>query len=156
MKTQDGSDCQGPVTAKSRRISRAKSALHDTDCFWSEEHPHTRALLNALAALKCGDFGVRLPLGWTGAAGRAAETFNELVALNQRTSQELVQLRQAVGDTSALLNALTALKSGDFSVRLPLDWVGMAGKTADTFNEVVALNQRMASELVRLRDSVGR
>ena len=34
--------------------------------------------------------------------------------------------------------------------------VGVAGKTADTFNEVVALNQRMASELVRLRDSVGR
>src|SRR5271166_1726297 len=156
MKTQDGSDCQGPVTAKSRRISRAKSAPHDTDCFWSEEHSHTRALLNALAALKRGDVGVRLPLGWTGAAGGAAETFNELVALNQRTSQELVQLRQAVGDTSALLNALTALKSGDFSVRLPLDWVGMAGKTADTFNEVVALNQRMASELVRLRDSVGR
>jgi hypothetical protein len=31
-----------------------------------------------------------------------------------------------------LLNALAALKSGDFSIRLPLDWVGIAGKAADT------------------------
>jgi HAMP domain-containing protein/signal transduction histidine kinase/CheY-like chemotaxis protein len=59
-------------------------------------------------------------------------------------------------DASALLHALNALKSGDFSVRLPLDWVGIAGKTADTFNEVVTLNHRMARELVRLRQSVGR
>src|SRR6516165_11480169 len=44
-------------------------------------------------------------------------------------------------NTRALLNALTALKSGDFSVRLPLDWVGIAGKMADAFNVVVALNQ---------------
>jgi HAMP domain-containing protein/signal transduction histidine kinase/CheY-like chemotaxis protein len=55
-----------------------------------------------------------------------------------------------------LLHALAALKDGDFSVRLPLDWVGIAAKAADTFNEVVALNQRMARELARLRQSVGR
>jgi HAMP domain-containing protein/signal transduction histidine kinase/CheY-like chemotaxis protein len=59
-------------------------------------------------------------------------------------------------NASALLQALNALKCGDFSVRLPLDWVGVAGKTADTFNEVVTLNHRMARELVRLRQSVGR
>src|SRR6516225_608911 len=59
-------------------------------------------------------------------------------------------------NTRALLNALAALKSGDFSVRLPLDWVGIAGKMADAFNVVVALHQRMARELGRLRQSVGR
>src|ERR1700729_2587943 len=64
--------------------------------------------------------------------------------------------RREVGETKVLLKALTSLKHGDFSVRLPLDWVGIAGKTADTFNEVVTLNQRMARELVRLRQSVGR
>ncbi len=37
-----------------------------------------------------------------------------------------------------------------------MDWVGIAGKVADTFNEVVALNQRMSRELGRLRESVGR
>lgn len=59
-------------------------------------------------------------------------------------------------DPEILLSVLAALKCGDFSVRLPLDWVGSAGKTADTFNEVVTLNQRMAKELARLRQSVGR
>jgi hypothetical protein len=53
-------------------------------------------------------------------------------------------------------DALASLKSGDFSVRLPFDWVGIDGKVADTFNEVVALNQRMARELGRLRESVRR
>ncbi|MBV8417880.1 MAG: HAMP domain-containing protein [Verrucomicrobia bacterium] len=62
----------------------------------------------------------------------------------------------AAHTTRALLNALTTLKSGDFSVRLPLDWVGIDGKVADTFNDVVALNQRMSRELGRLRESVGR
>jgi HAMP domain-containing protein/signal transduction histidine kinase/CheY-like chemotaxis protein len=88
--------------------------------------------------------------------GKVADAFNEIVNANERAAQELVQLRQTAGDTRVLLNALTALKYGDFSVRLPLDWVGIAGKTADTFNEVVTLNQRMAGELVRLRQSVGR
>jgi HAMP domain-containing protein/signal transduction histidine kinase/DNA-binding response OmpR family regulator len=58
-------------------------------------------------------------------------------------------------ETTALLNALTALKKGDFSARLPLEWTGVAGKVADTFNEVVELNERMARELDRLSRVVG-
>ncbi len=45
-----------------------------------------------------------------------------------------------------LLAALTAFKRGDFSVRLPDDWTGVAGKVAETFNDVIAMNQRMARE----------
>ena len=67
-----------------------------------------------------------------------------------------VRPEPAANTIRALLNALATLKSGDFSVRLPLDWVGIAGKVADTFNEVVALNQRMSRELGRLRETVGR
>src|SRR5947209_6541444 len=59
-------------------------------------------------------------------------------------------------DTTTLLTALTALKKGDFSVRLPLEWTGVAGKVADAFNEVVELNQRMARELDRLSRVVGK
>src|SRR3954447_1220037 len=61
---------------------------------------------------------------------------------------------QAV-DTTVLLTALTQLRKGNFSVRLPLDWTGVAGKVADTFNEVVELNERMAYELERIRRVVG-
>jgi HAMP domain-containing protein/signal transduction histidine kinase/DNA-binding response OmpR family regulator len=59
-------------------------------------------------------------------------------------------------DTTALLSALNALKKGDFSARLPVDWTGVAGKVADTFNEVVELNERMAKELERLSRVVGK
>jgi HAMP domain-containing protein/signal transduction histidine kinase/DNA-binding response OmpR family regulator len=59
-------------------------------------------------------------------------------------------------DSTALLTALTALKKGDFSARLPLEWTGVAGKVADTFNEVIELNQRMALELERLSRVVGK
>ena len=59
-------------------------------------------------------------------------------------------------DTKALLTALTALKKGDFSVRLPLEWTGVAGKVADAFNDVLELNERMARELERLSRVVGK
>src|SRR3954469_10111220 len=59
-------------------------------------------------------------------------------------------------DAPALLTALTALKKGNFSVRLPVDWTGVAGKVADTFNEVTELNERMARELERLSRVVGK
>ena len=52
--------------------------------------------------------------------------------------------------------ALTALKKGDFSLRLPSDWTGVAGKVADAFNDVIELNERMASELERLSRVVGK
>jgi HAMP domain-containing protein len=51
---------------------------------------------------------------------------------------------------------LSALERGEFSVRLPHEWTGTAGKLAETFNRVVALNERMATELARLRRLVGR
>src|SRR5579875_2101720 len=59
-------------------------------------------------------------------------------------------------DATVLLSALTALKKGDFTVRMPLHWTGLAGKVADSFNEAVELNQRMARELDRLSRAVGK
>src|SRR5436853_328014 len=59
-------------------------------------------------------------------------------------------------DNGELLRALMAFKRGDFSVRLPDDWIGVAGKIADTFNEVIAKNQRMTMELDRIGRAVGK
>ena len=56
----------------------------------------------------------------------------------------------------SLLHALQAMRVGDFSVRLPRDQVGLAGKIADTFNDIVAANQRMAQELEQVGEIVGR
>ena len=48
------------------------------------------------------------------------------------------------------------MRIGDFSVRLPSDQTGLEGKIADTFNEIVAANERMASELAHVGQVVGR
>ena len=59
-------------------------------------------------------------------------------------------------EAKQLISALTALRNGDGTVRLPLEWTGMQGKLAESFNEVVDLNGRMAEELARLRQRVGK
>ena len=59
-------------------------------------------------------------------------------------------------DNKQLLAALTAFKRGDFSARLPDDWTGLAGKIADTFNDVIATNERMTRELERIGRVVGK
>ena len=58
-------------------------------------------------------------------------------------------------DASKLLLALKAVRKGDFSVRLPENWTGLSGKVADTFNEVVEMNERLALELARVSIAVG-
>jgi len=62
----------------------------------------------------------------------------------------------AAFDQHALLNAMHAMRLGDFSVRLPGNQTGLSGKIADTFNEIVAANQRMANQLERVGHVVGR
>src|ERR1700682_1372452 len=59
-------------------------------------------------------------------------------------------------DLRHMLQALQAMRVGDFSVRLPADRTGLAGKIADTFNEIVAANERMAQQLEYVGQVVGR
>jgi HAMP domain-containing protein/signal transduction histidine kinase/DNA-binding response OmpR family regulator len=57
---------------------------------------------------------------------------------------------------SKLLQALQSVRDGDFSARLASDQTGLAGKVADTFNEIVSANQRLAWELERVGQIVGK
>src|SRR5213080_2675032 len=59
-------------------------------------------------------------------------------------------------DLSVVLAALQTMRDGDFSVRLPGSWTGLAGKIADTFNDIVASNQQMAQELKRVGQVIGK
>jgi HAMP domain-containing protein/CheY-like chemotaxis protein/predicted transcriptional regulator len=55
-----------------------------------------------------------------------------------------------------ILMGLQTMKDGDFSVRLPGSWTGLAGKIADHFNEIVSANEQMARELKRVGQHVGK
>jgi len=59
-------------------------------------------------------------------------------------------------DSKQLLAALMAFKRGDFTVRLPDDWIGVGGKIADAFNDVIGTNQRITEELERIGRVVGK
>jgi HAMP domain-containing protein/signal transduction histidine kinase/CheY-like chemotaxis protein len=79
--------------------------------------------------------------GWLG----AVEDVNRLVE-----SQKDANAR-----TSAVLCSLAALQKGE-AASLPLNWEGVHGKVAQTFNEVVEQNVRMSEELGRLSRVVGK
>src|ERR1700722_17395181 len=59
-------------------------------------------------------------------------------------------------DLSVVVASRQTMRDGDFSVRLPGNWIGVAGKIADTFNEIVTANQQMAQELKRVGQVVGK
>ena len=78
-----------------------------------------------------------------------------------RTAPAKAAVRKAAPDSDRthlrkLLDAMSALRDGDFSARLPSDWLGIEGKLADRYNEIAQSNQRMAAELERIGQAVGK
>ncbi len=63
---------------------------------------------------------------------------------------------QPAPDLSVILGALQVMRDGDFSVRLPGSWTGLAGKVADTFNNIVATSEQMNRELRRVGQVIGK
>src|SRR3954469_25999037 len=63
---------------------------------------------------------------------------------------------QVMLDRGELLKALRAFKRGDFSVRMPLNFTGMDGEIAEAFNDVVEMNETLASEIGRVGEQVGK
>ena len=55
-----------------------------------------------------------------------------------------------------LLRTLTAMKKGDFKVRMPVEFTGTHGKIADTLNDILELNERSTLEVERVATVVGK
>ena len=56
----------------------------------------------------------------------------------------------------ALLSAMLSFRAGDFAARMPADLLGVEGKIADAFNDVVALSERRSQETARVSRAVGK
>ena len=54
------------------------------------------------------------------------------------------------------LVAMVAFCDGDFSVRMPTDWAGTDARIAEAFNQTIAQKQRVAGEVARLSETVGK
>ncbi len=55
-----------------------------------------------------------------------------------------------------LLRTLTAMKKGDFAVRMPVEFVGTQGKIADALNDILDLSERTSKEVERISNVVGK
>ncbi len=51
---------------------------------------------------------------------------------------------------------LPQVKNGNFSVRMPIDQVGLSGKICDTLNEIISLNEKMIMEFTRGGNTIGK
>ena len=90
-----------------------------------------KVVLEVLAHLREGDFTARMPLDWTGVAGKVADDLNALIVDEQAFRTELARVSQVVG------------KQGQLSQRLVL-----GGSTAGWSTTVESVNS-MIGDLVR-------
>jgi signal transduction histidine kinase/HAMP domain-containing protein/ActR/RegA family two-component response regulator len=79
-----------------------------------------------------------------------------MVERHQASAVGVVERPTGQLDETMLLAVLSDFKNGDFDVRMPLQWTGMAGKIADTLNEVIAANQTLEKEMARVSRVVGK
>ncbi|MFL5304796.1 MAG: HAMP domain-containing protein, partial [Polyangia bacterium] len=89
-----------------------------------------------------------------GSSGKRGERQNG----NGHGSRPSVEVAGATqgGFSQALLNALNRFKGGDFTVRMPGDIVGIEGKIADVFNDILAVSERRTAETARVCRVVGK
>ncbi|HKZ65214.1 MAG TPA: HAMP domain-containing protein, partial [Chitinophagaceae bacterium] len=59
-------------------------------------------------------------------------------------------------DNRELLRILSEVRHGNFSVRMPMDRIGLNGKICDTLNEIISLNEALVEELDQARNTIGK
>ncbi len=88
-------------------------------------------------------------------------TSNGRTTSNGRKAKRRGKARLAVAandvlDTDQLLAVLTAVRKGDFSVKMSLSQVGVAGKISDALNDIIELNRETTREFERVSQAVGK
>jgi HAMP domain-containing protein/signal transduction histidine kinase/DNA-binding response OmpR family regulator len=105
--------------------------------------PELAALLSALTELKKGRKGVRLPIDWTGVAGKVADAFNQVVEQNERMASELARLNRVAG------------KEGKLDRRLSIgDVEGFWEESVESVNELMDDLVHPTSETARVIGAV--
>jgi HAMP domain-containing protein/signal transduction histidine kinase/CheY-like chemotaxis protein len=99
-------------------------------------------LLGVLSDVKNGDFGVRMPLGWTGVPGKIADCLNEVIAANETLGIELARVSRVVG------------QEGQLSQRVSLRGSGAWFESTESVNSLIEALVRPTSEMQRVIGAV--
>ena len=84
------------VTASLLKVVMANSQVIPTDAI------DATTLVSVLAQLKAGDFTARMPLDWSGLAGKVADGLNDVIIANQILEDELARVSEVVGQQGQL------------------------------------------------------
>ena len=102
-----------------------------------------KELLSVLARVKQGDFSARLPVEWTGLAGKVADAVNDVIMGNQALETELVRISQVVG------------RQGELSQRMSLGaWSQSWHTSTDSINHLIDSLVRPTVEMQRVVGAV--
>ena len=100
-------------------------------------------LLSVLAQVKGGDFTARMPLDWTGVAGKVADGLNDVIIANQALGAELARVSRVVG------------KEGELSQRVALGgWTQCWSGSVEAVNSLIEALVRPTSEMQRVIGAV--
>jgi signal transduction histidine kinase/HAMP domain-containing protein len=100
-------------------------------------------LLAVLAQVRSGDFTARMPLEWTGVAGKVADGLNEVIIANQAVETELARVSVAVGEQGKLSQRVT-LRGASRS------WI----RSVDSVNDLIEALVRPTIEMQRVIGAV--
>ena len=103
----------------------------------------TKLLLKTLMAFKRGDFSARLPTEWTGEAGKIADTLNDIIELNEKTTRELERVSRVVGREGKITQRATVPAASG-------SWVSLV----DSVNVLIDDLARPTSEMARVIGAV--
>src|SRR5580704_8517955 len=107
------------------------------------ESVDAKVLLSVLAQVRGGDFSARMPLDWTGVAGKVADGLNEVIIANQALGAELSRVARVVG------------KQGELSQRVVLGgWTQCWSGSVESVNSLIEALVRPTSEMQRVIGAV--
>jgi len=80
---------------------------------------------------------------------------------SEKASNGKPSLANAIGaddklDERELLQVLSEVRNGNFSVRMPIDKTGLGGKICDILNDIIFLNESLVEELQQARMTIGK
>src|SRR6195952_4922029 len=102
-----------------------------------------KALLSVLAQVKGGDFTARMPLEWTGVAGKVADCLNDVIVANEALGAELTRVSRVVG------------RQGELSQRVVLGgWTQSWSSSVESVNSLIDALVRPTSEMQRVIGAV--
>jgi signal transduction histidine kinase/HAMP domain-containing protein/ActR/RegA family two-component response regulator len=102
-----------------------------------------KVLLSVLAQVRGGDFTARMPLEWTGVAGKVADGLNDVIIANQALGVELARVSEVVG------------KQGKLSQRVVLSgWTQSWSGSIESINNMIDDLVRPTIEMQRVIGAV--